>query len=60
MQFIMTFVWSFLLITMLNYVAGSIAGVAFEFLPGVVISAIVAVIVIILGEAFPKEPVKDH
>ena len=31
MRFVMAFVWSFLLVAMLNYVAGSIANVGFDF-----------------------------
>lgn len=56
----MTFVWSFLLITMLNYVSGSIANLSFDFVPGVIVSVIVAVLVLIIGESFPKDPVSDH
>ena len=56
----MTFFWSFCLITMLNYVSGAIGDVRFEFMPGVIVSAVVAVIIIILGEAFPKGEVADH
>ena len=47
MRFVMTFVWSFLLVAMLNYVAGSIANVGFDFVPGVIASVIVAVVVIL-------------
>ncbi|MCG7334287.1 YjzD family protein [Sporosarcina sp. ACRSM] len=60
MQFIMTFIWSFLLISMLNYVSGSIANVSFEFLPGVIISLIVSVFVFLVGESFPEGEVADH
>ena len=56
----MTFFWSFCLIAMLNYVAGSIANVPFDFMPGVIVSVVVAVIVILLGESFPEGEVADH
>lgn len=56
----MTFFWSFCLITMLNYVAGSIADVPFDFMPGAIVSVVVSVIVIILGESFPEGEVSDH
>lgn len=56
----MTFLWSFLLVTMLNYVSGSIASVSFEFLPGLIISLIIAVFVILVGESFPEGEVADH
>ncbi|WP_345788891.1 DUF2929 family protein [Filibacter tadaridae] len=56
----MTFVWCFLLVSMLNYVAGSIANVPFDFLPGAIISVVFSVIVIVMGESFPDETVADH
>jgi hypothetical protein len=60
MRFVMTFFWSFCLITMLNYVSGAIAGVGFDFMPGVIVSVIVAVIIIIMAESFPDSEVADH
>ncbi|KXH79773.1 hypothetical protein AU377_09810 [Sporosarcina sp. HYO08] len=60
MQYIMTFVWSFFLITMLNYVVSSINSVPFEFVTGLIVSAIISVVIILLGEALPNEPVKDY
>jgi hypothetical protein len=56
----MTFVWSFLLVAMLNYVVGSIADVPFEFLPGLIVSVILSVLIIFIGESFPEGPVSDH
>ncbi|WP_368664429.1 DUF2929 family protein [Sporosarcina sp. HYO08] len=56
----MTFVWSFFLITMLNYVVSSINSVPFEFVTGLIVSAIISVVIILLGEALPNEPVKDY
>ncbi|WP_224654165.1 DUF2929 family protein, partial [Escherichia coli] len=47
MKYIITLVRSFLLVTMLNYVAGSIAGIAsFDFMGGVIASVILSVIVL--------------
>ena len=60
MRFVMTFFWSFCLVSMLNYVAGAIANVSFDFMPGVIVSVIAAVIVIILGETLPEGEVADH
>lgn len=60
MKFILAFIWSFGLITLLNYVVGSIANVPFDLQAGVVISLVVAVLVIVLGEAIPNEEVADH
>ena len=60
MKYVMTFFWSFCLIAMLNYVAGAIANVPFEFMPGVIVSVIVSVIIIFLGESFPEGEIADH
>ena len=60
MKYVMTFFWSFCLIAMLNYVTGAIANVPFDFMSGVVVSLIVGVVVIILGEALPNGEVADN
>lgn len=61
MKYIMAFVWSFLLVTMLNYVAGSIAGVpAFDFAGGVIAAVIVTVIILCITAATPDGEVADH
>lgn len=56
----MAFIWSFGLIALLNYVVGSIANVGFDLQAGVLISLVIAVLVIILGEVIPNEEVADH
>ncbi|MFS0574503.1 DUF2929 family protein [Sporosarcina sp. 179-K 3D1 HS] len=60
MKIVMTFLWSFLLVTMLNYVTGSIAAVPFDLVPGIVISVILAVVVLVISSLCPDEPVADH
>ncbi|AOV08458.1 YjzD family protein [Sporosarcina ureilytica] len=60
MRFIMAFVWSFLLVTLLNYVVGAIANVPFDLQAGVMISLVMAVLVILLGEAIPNQEVSDN
>lgn len=60
MSYIFTFFWSFLLITMLNYVVGSIAAVPFQFAEGAIVSVIFAIAVIVISESMPKGPVTDH
>lgn len=60
MKYIMAFVWSFLLVTMLNYVAGSIAGiVSFDFMTGVIVSVILGVFIILITAAIPDGEVAD-
>ena len=60
MKYVMTFFWSFCLIAMLNYVAGAIANVPFDFIPGVIASVILSVIIILLGESLPEGEFADH
>jgi len=60
MRYISTFVWAFLLVTMLNYVVGSIANVPFDFATGAIISVIFTVLVTLLGESIPEGPVSDN
>lgn len=59
MHYIMTFVWSFLLVAMLNYVAGSIAGAPFDFMSGVIISVVLAILVLIISAIIPDESPAD-
>ncbi|SUI99900.1 Protein of uncharacterised function (DUF2929) [Sporosarcina pasteurii] len=56
----MAFVWSFVLVALLNYVVGAIANVPFDFQAGVMISLVMAVLVILLGEAIPNQEVSDN
>ncbi|MBE1555059.1 YjzD family protein [Sporosarcina limicola] len=60
MRYLMTFVWSFLLVTMLNYVAGSIANIPFDFISGAIMSVVLAVFVLIISASLPEGPVADH
>lgn len=59
MHYIMTFVWSFLLVSMLNYVAGSIVGTSFDFMAGVTVSIVLAIIVLIITAIIPDESPAD-
>ncbi|ARF15139.1 DUF2929 domain-containing protein [Sporosarcina sp. P3] len=59
MHYIMTFVWSFLLVAMLNYVAGSIGGNAFDFMAGVTVSIVLAILVLIITTIIPDESPAD-
>ena len=59
MKYIITFFWSFLLVTMLNYVVSSVLGVDFNFMNGVYVSLAVSVLVIIIGAVIPNESTPD-
>ncbi|MGM7636198.1 YjzD family protein [Bacillus sp. Hm123] len=60
MQYIMTFFWSFLLIQMLSYVVGSMVGAEFTWLPGTIISIIVAILLFVISALVPNDPVEHH
>lgn len=55
MKYIMTFLWSFLLVSMLNYVVSSVLGAEFNFNNGAFISVIFAVLVFIISAIIPNE-----
>ncbi|KOS60672.1 YjzD family protein [Lysinibacillus agricola] len=55
MQYIVTFIWSFLLVSMLNYVVSSVLGAPFDFQIGVVMSVVFTILVFIIGAIIPNE-----
>lgn len=57
MKFVFTFVWSFLLITLLNYVVSSVNGVYFDFTLGAIVSVGVALLLFVISKIIPNEPV---
>ena len=57
MQYIMTLVWSVLLVSMLNYVVSSVQNVEFVFTDGLIMSIPVAIMVLIIAAIIPNEPV---
>ncbi len=59
MQYVMTLVWSFLLVTMLNYVVSSVLGVHFDFTTGAVISVIFAILVSLISAIIPNDPMPE-
>lgn len=59
MQYIITFLWSFLLVTMLNYVVSSVMGVEFNFANGAIVSLVVSVLVFIIAAVIPNESTPD-
>lgn len=59
MQYIATFFWSFILVTMLNYVVSSVLNVNFDFVTGAIISLVFAVLVLIVTAIIPNEPTPE-
>jgi hypothetical protein len=51
MRYIWTIFWAFLLSQMLVYVVGSMQGVAFNFMTGVLLSIVFSVAIVLLGDA---------
>lgn len=59
MQYIGTFVWSFLLISLLNYVVSAVQNVHFDFMLGVYLSVAVSILVFVLGALIPAGPAPE-
>lgn len=59
MQYIATFVWSFLLVSMLNYVVSSVLGVDFNFQVGAILSVVFSVLIFVIGAIIPNEPTPE-
>lgn len=59
MQYIGTFFWSFLLISLLNYVVSAVQNVHFDFMLGVYISLAVSVLIFAMSAIIPDEPASE-
>jgi predicted PurR-regulated permease PerM len=59
MRFIGTFFWSFLLISLLNYVVSAVQNAHFDFMNGVIISLIVSVLIFIISSIIPDSPAPE-
>lgn len=59
MQFLGTFFWSFLLVSLLNYVVSAVQNVEFDFMVGVYISLAVSVLIFVLSSLIPDGPAPE-
>lgn len=59
MQYIVTFIWSFLLVSMLNYVVSAVNDVPFDFQTGAIISVVFSVLIFVIGAIIPNEPTPE-
>lgn len=59
MQYIGTIIWSFILITMVNYVVSAVQNVDFDFMLGVYISLAVSVMIFIISALIPDAPAAE-
>lgn len=60
MRFFWTFFWTFLLVQMATYVVSSMIGTAFEFNVGAIIAVVATVLIFIVPQILPNEPVEKH
>ena len=57
MKYIFTFIWSFVLVAMLNYVVSSINNVPFDFELGAILSLVVSLVILLITAIIPNDPV---
>ncbi|AQU80037.1 YjzD family protein [Planococcus faecalis] len=55
MQYIGTFFWSFLLISLVNYVVSAVQNVPFDFMVGVYISIVFSILIFVMVAVIPSE-----
>jgi predicted PurR-regulated permease PerM len=60
MQYIGTFFWSFLLISLLNYVVSAVQNVHFDFMLGVYISIVVSILIFVISSIIPDGPAPEE
>lgn len=59
MQYIGTFLWSFFLISLLNYVVSAVQNVPFDFMIGVYISIGVTILIFVMSAIIPEGPAPE-
>lgn len=60
MRLFWTFFWTFLLVQMATYVMGSMQGIAYNFSTGALLGVVVTILIFIVANLIPDEPVKHH
>jgi len=60
LRFFWTFFWGFLLIHMASYVVNNMTGGHYDFMTATVLSVIAIVVIFIIAEVIPNEPVAKH
>ncbi|HWK22478.1 MAG TPA: YjzD family protein [Ureibacillus sp.] len=59
MQYLMTLIWSVLLMFMLNYVVSSILNVGFSASTSLILGVVLAILVFIISAIIPNEPTPE-
>lgn len=57
MRIFWTFFWTFLLVNMLTYVVSSMIGVAYHFAIGTTLAVIATVLILLIAQLIPDDPV---
>ncbi|WP_243385736.1 YjzD family protein [Bacillus kexueae] len=60
MKYVMTLFWAFLLVNMASYVVSSMIGATYEFGTSSVLAVVATVLIFIIGELLPNEPIEHH
>ncbi|MBM7620651.1 YjzD family protein [Bacillus haimaensis] len=60
MRVFWTVFWSLLLINMLSYVVANMVGDTYNYMLASTVAIVFSVIVMLIGEALPNEPVEKH
>jgi hypothetical protein len=60
MRYFWTLLWTFLLVQMLNYVAGAMIGVPLDLQTGSIIAVIATIIILAFPAILPNEPEEKH
>lgn len=60
MRVFWTVFWSLLLINMISYVVANMVGDTYNYMLASTVAIVFSVIVMLIGEALPNEPVEKH
>ncbi|MCM3386533.1 YjzD family protein [Ureibacillus chungkukjangi] len=59
MQYVMTLIWSVLLMLMLNYVVSSVLAVPFVLSTSLILGVIFTILIFIIGAIIPNDPTPE-
>lgn len=60
LRFLWTFFWGFLLIHMASYVVNSMTGGHYDFMVASTVAVIAIVVIFLIAEVIPNEPMAKH
>ncbi|KAB2331096.1 YjzD family protein [Bacillus mesophilum] len=56
MKYLWTFIWTFLLVQMLSYVAGNMLGASYEFQTSAILAVAATLLIYVIPAIIPDEP----